>query len=100
MKIHNDYRSGLCKQDGTAKDKSGNNYPACSDMNYLFWDDALEKVAQSWADSLASSCSGLSHNSARSSDLQNTENKMIYKYKKSKKKKKTKDWHKKTHRKE
>ena len=70
LKIHNDYRSGLCKQDGTAKDKSGNNYPACSDMNYLFWDDALEKVAQSWADSLASSCSGLSHNSARSSDLQ------------------------------
>ena len=70
LKIHNDYRSALCSQDGTVKDSSGNTYPGCSDVNYLFWDDALEKVAQGWADSLASSCSGLSHNSDRSSDLQ------------------------------
>ena len=70
LQIHNDYREALCSQDGSVKDINSDTYPRCSNMNYLFWDNALEKVAQGWADSLASSCGGISHNGNRDSDLQ------------------------------
>ena len=71
LNYHNNYRSSLSSGDGTVLDTNGNVYPKASNMNYLFWDDALANVAQNYAQQLATSCSGVSHNDNRDDDFYN-----------------------------
>ena len=69
LEIHNDYRSAVSSGDGTVIDISGAVYPTASDMNYIFWDDALASVAQDYAEELGNACDSLIHNSGRHSDF-------------------------------
>ena len=69
LEIHNDYRSAVASADGTVIDTDGNVYPTASDMNYIFWDDALASVAQDYAEELGNACSSLVHNSGRHDDF-------------------------------
>ena len=69
LDYHNNYRVAVASGDGTVIDIDGNVYPTASNMNYMFWDDALASVAEDYADELGSSCNSLVHNSGRHDDF-------------------------------
>ena len=49
LDLHNDYRSNVASGN-EADDGTDGTYPTASNMNQLFWDDALASVAQTYSD--------------------------------------------------
>eukprot|EP01084_Bolivina_argentea_P197348 338214_1 len=67
LDAHNIYRSETAN--GNTPAPSRGTQPTAANMNKLFWDPALEKIATDYA----KTCPGLEHNSNKRSDMENAQ---------------------------
>ena len=74
LDMHNDYRSNVASGN-EADDGTDGTYPEASDMNKLFWDDALASVAQAYSDNCV-----WGHNGNRNSEFYDYADKARFDY--------------------
>ena len=81
LDMHNDYRVALASGDGTVTQTDDSVYPTASNMNFLFWDQALEAMAHDYAVEWSDGCgSSVTHNSDRNSDFYSYTSKATFDY--------------------